>query len=284
MNFLEGKIPPVIYRKKNLIYLVVFTAVFALFFINLYEPFNSTEWYGLSDAEYFLYSSLLILAGVFVVVISRVIMYFYTKCNTISYGRYGLWIICEILAMSLIYAFISYSLNENKFFMEVYKISIKNTSLIILLPYTIFTLIILWQEKNDQLENIKEIREGGAEEQRSDIITFYDEKGVMKLSIKKESLFYIESADNYVSIWYRDKQRVTKFLLRNTLKNIEEQFAGTNIMRCHRAYVVNFDQVKIAKKNPGGIVLDLGVDQIPQLPVSKSYGDKVTKWFISSLH
>jgi|SRR5574344_456918 hypothetical protein len=283
MNFFEGKIPPVIYRKKNLIYLVVFTAVFALLFINLYEPFNSTDWYGLSDAEYFLYSSLLILAGVFVVVVSRVIMYFYTKSNTISYGKYGLWIICEILAMSLIYTFISYSLDENKVFIDVYKISIKNTSLIILLPYTIFTLIILWQEKNDQLENIREIRDS-AVEQRNDIITFYDEKGIMKLSIKTDSLYYIESADNYVSIWYRDKQRVTKFLLRNTLKNIEEQFAGTNIMRCHRAYVVNFDQVKIAKKNTGGIVLDLGVDQIPELPVSKSYGDKVTKWFISSLH
>lgn len=283
MNFLEGKIPPVIYRKKNLIYLVVFTSVFALLFINLYEPFNSSEWYGLSETQYLLYSSLLILAGVCVVVISRIIMFYYTKKNTISYGRYALWIFCEILAMSLIYTIISYSLDEKKLFLNVYKISIKNTSLIILLPYTIFTLIILWQEKTAQLESIKE-NDMEHSDNKSNIITFYDEKGIMKLSIKKESLYYIESADNYVSIWYRDKQRVTKFLLRNTLKNIEEQFSGTNIMRCHRAYVVNFDQVKIAKKNPGGIVLDLGVEQIPELPVSKSYGEKVTKWFISSLH
>lgn len=286
MSFLEGKISPVLYRKNNLISLVVFTAVFALLFINIYEPFDSPNWYDISQTQYFLYSSLLILTGVMVVVISRIIMYFYTKKNTISYLAFAIWVLLEIIAMSFFYTIISFNLDNSTQFFDVFKNSIKNTTLILLLPYIIHALIILWKEKSEQLKTMEQMRKEGINQngQNSNIISFYDEKGDLKLSIKKESLYYIESADNYVSIWYFDKQKVSKYLLRSTLKNIEEKFAGTSIIRCHRTYIVNFDQVKVAKKTKNGIYLDLGLEQIPEIPVSRSYGDKVTKWFISSLN
>ena len=31
-------------NKKNLVKLIVFTAIFALWFINIYRPFNSESW------------------------------------------------------------------------------------------------------------------------------------------------------------------------------------------------------------------------------------------------
>ena len=45
--------------------------------------------------------------------------------------------------------------------------------------------------------------------------------------------------------------------------------------------MVNLDQVKIAKRTKDGIMLDLGVERIPDIPVSKSYGDRITQWFAS---
>lgn len=79
MGFMRRKIPPYIYKKSNLILLVVFTAVFALLFINIYKPFESPQWYPITKFEYFLYSSLIILTGVLVVVISRIVLFYYTK-------------------------------------------------------------------------------------------------------------------------------------------------------------------------------------------------------------
>ena len=116
----------------------------------------------------------------------------------------------------------------------------------------------------------------------SNIITFYDDKGALKLTMNKDALLYVESADNYVSIWYVDSESISNYLLRNSLKNIEEQFNGTNIMRCHRAYVVNFDNVKIAKRVKTGTVLIFGYNGIPNIPVSKSYAEKVSSWFLAS--
>lgn len=289
MGFLGRKIPPFMYRKSNLISLVAFTALFALLFINLYQPFNSTDWYNISRFEYFMYSSLLILTGVMVVVISRIVMYFFTKKRTLTYFQFGIWILFEILFMSLLYTFISYTLDETRNFWEVLNASAKNTSLVLLLPYSISTLFFAWDEKNRQVKELKEIGQNisdsgeDSQQKKNNIVNFTDDKGEIKLSITKDSLLYIESADNYLYIWYKGKMGVTKFLLRNTLKNIEEKFAGSTIIRCHRSFAVNFDQVKVAKKTKNGIYLDLGVDTVPEIPVSKSYGDKVTDWLLSSM-
>lgn len=65
------------------------------------------------------------------------------------------------------------------------------------------------------------------------MIPFYDEKGILKFSVKKENLLYLESAENYVSICNINKDKVSKYLLRDTLKKIEEIFTGTEIIRCY---------------------------------------------------
>ena len=72
------------------------------------------------------------------------------------------------------------------------------------------------------------------------VLLLFGMKGELCLSIKHSNLLYIESADNYVQIWYLNKGVVTKFMLRNTLKAMEETFEGTNVLRCHRSYMGEF--------------------------------------------
>lgn len=282
MSFIERKVPPYFYRKSNLTLLVAFTAAFALIFINIYHPFNSTEWYDISKFEYFLYSSLLILTGIMIVVITRTFMFYYTKKRALTYWEYAIFIFCDVLFMSLLYTFISYTLEEKRDFWEVFNASAKNTFLVLLLPYLICHLYFAWKEKSRLLSTIKE-NKTQSDAPSSDIITFHDDKGEMKFSIKKENLLYLESADNYVSIWYISKAGVSTYLLRNTLKNLEAQFASTNIIRCHRSYIVNCDQVKLARKGRAGLTLDLGIEKVPEIPVSKSYGETISEWLMSSM-
>ena len=66
---------PYLNEKQNIIRLILFTSLFALVFINAYSPFGADRWYNLTRLEFFTYSSLTILIGVLVVVISRIIMY-----------------------------------------------------------------------------------------------------------------------------------------------------------------------------------------------------------------
>ena len=99
--------------------------------------------------------------------------------------------------------------------------------------------------------------------------------------VKRSELLYMESADNYVCIWYLSKGQLTKFLLRNSLKAMEEHFVDTNVLRCHRSYMVNFDQVKVIRREKEGIFLEMGIERVPDIPISKTYSEKVMRWFQS---
>lgn len=280
---MQQTIPPYIYRKNNIVLLVVFTSLFALVFINVYQPFNSKSWYPeLTDFMYFVYASLLTLTGMLVVVGSRMVMYYYTKKHTLTYWQYALWVAAEIVLMSALYTVIAYTLHETRDYWTIYRSAIGKTSLILLLPYTFSILFFSQQEKARQIQALKEAGNMAAKDtQKNDLLSFYDDKNELRLSINKDHLLYMESADNYVSVWYMGKGGVSKFLLRNTLKTMEEHFANTHIVRCHRSFMVNLDQVKVAKRTKDGILLDFGVDRIPDIPVSKSYGERITEWFAS---
>jgi len=120
---------------------------------------------------------------------------------------------------------------------------------------------------NEQLEDAK------------DIVHFKDEKGTLRLLVKQSNLYYIESADNYVNIYYSNKNKITRFMLRNSLKNIEEAVSEYALIRCHRSYIVNIDKVKVLRREKDGLFIDLGVEEINDIPVSKTYADKIMELF-----
>jgi len=274
----QKPVPAFLYEKRNIIRLILFTSLFALVFINIYAPFGADRWFDLNQLEFFTYSSLVILTGVLVVVISRIIMYYYGKHHVINHYHYFAWIAGEILMMALFYTlFEVLVLKDPRNFYELLKLSARNTALVLLLPYSIMWLYLSWRDKKEQIERMAGIQEGSGS--LMDMIPFYDEKSVLKFSVKKENLLYLESAENYVSICYLNKGRISKYLLRDTLKRMEENFNGTGIIRCHRSYMVNFEKVKVIRKDKDGLKLELETPAVIDLPVSKTYVDNVMQTF-----
>lgn len=275
----EHKIPEYIYEKSNIVRLILFTALFALVFINIYKPFSSSNWYAVSEFKFFVFSSLIILTGVLVVVLSRIVMYYWGRKHAISTYGYGIWIVLEIFFMSLFYTIYTLALNPEREYLNVFKESVINTSLVLLLPYSVLHFYFSYQEKERQLHLLEENRSEAAMKQN--VFSFYDEKNELRLSVKRSNLLYLESADNYVCIWYLNKEQLTKFMLRNSLKVIEESLAETNVLRCHRSFMVNFDQVKVIRREKDGVYLELGIEKVPDIPISKTYSEKVTHWFMT---
>lgn len=274
-------IPGYINKKGNIVRLIIFTAVFALVFINIYKPFNSASWYKVSDFKFFLFSAPVILTGVLVVVISRIAMYYYNKFRNITYVNYFFWVFFEILFMSLFYTIYTLSLdaNTNRDVIETFKSAMVNTALVVLLPYITLWFYFGWIDSNKRLEDIEQ-----AEVEESILprnITFSDEKGVLRLSIQNNELLYIESDDNYAIIHYTVNGKVKRYLLRNTLKNLENQFIDTPVGRCHRSFLVNFGRVIVMRRDKEGLFLELDAEGEKDIPVSKSYREKVGEKFLS---
>jgi hypothetical protein len=279
---MNTKIPTYLYEKSNIIRLVLLTATFALLFINIFQPFNSRNWYNVPDYKYFIFASLIVLVGMLVVVVSRLIMLKYAKKHDILYWQYGAWIVAEIIAMSLFYSlFTKYipAQNANRDFTEIFKESTKNTSLILLLPYSILWLYFSWREKNTQLQKMA-MAEQSKDIPKKSLIAFPDEKGELRISIMLDNLLYIDSADNYATIHYLNKSKLSHFLIRNSLKWMEENLTKESpLVRCHRSYVVNLDKVKVLRKTKDGIFLELDTDNTPDIPVSKTYYELVMNKF-----
>lgn len=156
----DQKIPSYIYGKQNIVRLILWTALFALVFINIYKPFSSTSWYKVSEFKFFVFSSLIILTGVLVVVLSRIILFHWGKRHAITVRAYAIWIVLEIFFMSLFYTIYTLVLNPEREYMEVFNDSAVNTSLVLLLPYSVLHLYF----------------------------SFYDEKNELRLSVKRSNL------------------------------------------------------------------------------------------------
>jgi len=108
-----------------------------------------------------------------------------------------------------------------------------------------------------------------------DLIIFKDEKGVICFSIQMDALYYIESDTNYITIYYAKQGKMENYLLRSSLKTVLEENINENLVRCHRSFIVNFDKVKLYKKDKEGGVIELTDEGIHPIPVSKSYLDNV---------
>lgn len=103
-----------------------------------------------------------------------------------------------------------------------------------------------------------------------DMLTLYAENESEWIKLRPTQLVYLESADNYVSIFYKEKDQIQKKLLRSSLTKIDSQIKPTYIQRCHRSYMLNLRQIKYVEGNSRGLQLQL-LDLEKIIPVSRKY-------------
>ena len=103
------------------------------------------------------------------------------------------------------------------------------------------------------------------------LINLYDYNGTLKLTISADSLYYMESQDNYVKIFYMNHGKLMSYMLRCRTKAIEENLAETSMVRCHRSYMVNVMKINNIRKKGKARYVVLDNSDIKPIPVSKSY-------------
>ncbi len=278
----EKKIPEFLNFRKNIVNRILFTAAFALVFINIYAPFGVNTWYNVTKLELFLYSSGLILTGILVMVISRILMFQVCRKHRLNYLQYASWELMEIGIMALVYTLLKiFFLHEEHDIIDDFVNSLQITALVVILPYVILTLYFSWKDKAKKLENL-ELQKEENPSKAVKLLPFYDEKNVMRFSMLPSDIFYIEAADNYVTIYFLNKQKISHYLLRNSLKSLEEYLTEYSFVRCHRSFIVNFEKVKLIRKEKDGLKLELDASWELIIPVSKTYSQGVLNEFIKT--
>ena len=286
---LSKKLPQYLLGKYQLIGTVTFSVLFAIVFLNLYIPFSDTAWFGLGNSEAFENTVVFIMSSIGMLSVSRMLMYKTNKIKEVTYFEYVIWCILEILVICAIYTKMTIDIFHpvNHTWTDIFHHTLPYCAIALCIPYfmTAMYFAIIDKNKTIRLLNYEQVVTDEAPKQENLLqkITLYDNSGTLKMSINVDNLYYIESDDNYIKVWYTNSQgELQQYQLRCRLKTVEDSFKSSKILRCNRKYIVNMDKVGNFRKESGGYVLELINKAIPEIPVTKSYNDTVLAYFTDS--
>lgn len=288
-------IPVYLRGKYQLIATVTFTALWSLVYILCKVPFSDNAWFALGASKAFSFTAVFFSICLVAVIISKWLMYATRAMFKMTFPQYIAWNLSEVVLISMLYTcftiqgvtlgIIDFHLSS---FMHMFLHAFETSFMALIVPYIIAGMFFAIEDKNKtiRLMNTNEVVSDETQELPSGVqkVTLYDNSGVMKLSVSLANLFYIESDDNYIIVWYTDsKGDLKKYMIRCRLKTVEESFMGSSLVRCHRKYIVNMDKVQALRKEKDGYELDLENDAIPPITITKTYAENVLSRFNNNL-
>lgn len=278
------KLPGYLLGKYQLIGTVTFSVLFALVFLNIYIPFSDTAWFRLGDSVMFLLTVAFAAISIFILIMSRMLMYRMKRYVDITYPAYVIWCIAEIILICAFYTWLTIDITSpmDETNLQIFGRSLLYGTIALGVPYIISAMYFAIIDKNNtiRLMSYENVVTDEPMKPQTQKITLFDNSGSLKLSLSPENLYYIESDDNYIKVWYTDsKGELKQYMLRCRLKTVEESFKDSGLVRCHRKYIVNIKKVKVLRKETEGYYLDLDNEGIPPLTVTKTYTDSVLSHF-----
>lgn len=242
--------------------------VFSILFLYLFIPFNITEWIVYtSPFKNLQLPGLGLIVGI-VIFISHFLQFFLFKKYAQKVYHLLLGFLMDVILVSLPLSLL-YSVPANSFWIEL------KETLAIVLPVAVLwyilglSLMALWENKISKSQEASD----RASDERSvapERINIKDSAGQLRLSLKPEDLLYFESSDNYVTVHFRKNQRISREMIRNSMKNIETDFEAFNCIRCHRSFIVNLHNVSSIKKD--GRAYTVNIEGVAfQIPISRGY-------------
>jgi len=172
--------------------------------------------------------------------------------NSIPFGWDSYWLILSRTSVLgiLPIAFITFS----DYYLKV-KSSLNSASNII-------------KNKKEFLKDLKEVTHQISTDLKSETFSF-----------KENDFNYAIAVGNYIDMCSLDENTLKKVTYRVTLSSFEIQVKeSSNLIRCHRSYLVNLNKVKNISGNAQGLKLEL-INQSEIIPVSRKYIPIVDQFF-----
>ncbi len=259
-----AKISDIFYRfNVQLLYALMIPFSFVVFVL-IYRPFELDEFLDVGRGLYAFNLTMITCIMLVTLFITRMILYFLRGHIQLSLGWYIFWCCMEVVAVSHFMTLYMWLMLQTVPYLEVLERSVYCLSFIMVFPYVIIGLSLKLVEK------VPEVRDVDMKTR----MRFLDIHGNLKLVAQAENVLYIVAEENYVNITYIDKEKEKTYVLRNSMKNLEEMCEHYGLLRCHRSYIINKEHVKSLRKDKDGYILaELDSVDKPHIPVSKKYYD-----------
>lgn len=249
---------------------VVLIPVFFLTFCLIYNPFDIKGFYdnvlGNNYAFHLVMLSCIMLGTI---TITRLVLSAMLRHNAFVWWQYSVWCLGEILLTSMFEALYStlFLGDELPYFMAV-SYCLQFVGTVVMYPYIILILIRVIEDRNESLLN----RESFSD---LSLAKFYDYSQRLKLTVAPSALLYVRAELNYIKIHYLENGVETEYLLRNSMKSLDNVATRFGLVRCHRSYYVNPSKVTVLGRNKDGAFCAELNGSSAKIPVSKLYYEQL---------
>lgn len=258
---------PRLYRRfmPQLLHMIALP-LFFFAFILIYRPYSIADFLG---GEW---------VGVHVTIISCIILastvllrllYYYLPLK-LNYTLYMFWCLAEMIFMTFFVAmYLWLVLGKPVPYFDALAVSFEYIFLTLVIPYSVIALSVRVYDYS------KKAHEPDESSQR---MRFYDGSHNLKLVVTAGTVLYIGAEENYINIYYTDSGKVRNYVLRNSMKSVDELCLSHGLVRCHRSYYINPAHVKVLRKDKEGVICaELDAAGLSDIPVSKRYYDRLSE-------
>lgn len=258
---------PILDTFREKLFLIVFCGTFATFFLFYYNPMNANHWQHDSPIGSFLTVWSAGILGAIVLAISQFLLRPKFNLMTFNVGQFSLWLILEFWLLSLLFFFL---FREKKVpLFEEYFFVLQSTVSIAIIPYALACLLLAVRKLSRQpptstLPIIQQVPPAPLAQ-----YSFKDENGKIMLAINLKQLLCLKSESNYIAIFFLQNEKVEKKLIRSNLKKLSNELkVFPNLLRVHRSYMVNLENIASVQRKKGSYQIEL--NKLPDMPLTVS--------------
>lgn len=277
------KIPKFFTEIKSMWLFLATMIVVTVLFIVFYQPasFMRTD-ESISNLNVYIFTVIMVSSGAALFVISRLFLYLIQRKHSMEFFHFIIWMAAELIVISVLLTVIAFFLGNVKrlaFSDMLWHVSLDFLS-VIAVPYIISVLIFNLDDRRQRLANLQATLESASLKLPSegDNLLFKDRGGKLSFSTRRSNVLYIEAADNYCNIHYLNEGKEDMFILHNSMKQLNASDEYNGLLRCHRSFMVNIENVKLLRKDKDGLVLEL-TEGSKAIPVSRTYNESVVRFF-----
>ena len=267
-------VPKQMLQRNFLLRTVLFVSLFSMLFMSLYQPTlaYSTTWFGFHSWKQTGITALFYVVAISTLILSKLLLSAFSNRHDVTVKSILLWLMAEFFVIATEYYLFTviFKLGSIQIPQLLLRIPLC-VALILAIPYSIIWFYAQYKAKKEELELFKVTHKRETIESGHRLIQFRDSQGKHKMSLSEDSIFYIESQDNYVQIFYNLEGKLSSYLLRSTSQKIEEDLSGTSIVRCRRSFLVNTSKIVRWGKEHGHFTITLDNPSGKAITVTPAY-------------
>jgi DNA-binding LytR/AlgR family response regulator len=250
--------------------LIIFCGVFGCIFLNIFKPFNLSQWFDAVGTPLYLVLIFFSLAGVAALTFTQFGLRAIFNVQLTTRIQFCAWLLIDFIFISLAVHTVDILLLELSFFnLSEYLENLKHTLLVVMLPYFVGILLLYLQQ---QLQVVQELTlRVNKPVNIAESVTITDENGKAAVNMPLRNILYFKSEDNYILLYYKHESDLKKELIRTNLKKLEQELTYPNLVRIHRSYMINSQNLMSAVKTSRGYKVKMDAESQHHLPVSATY-------------